>query len=104
LGLDLRNTALAGCRESLQNCAVEEQALGLPVLSGWAIEEIELHFDRCLAVFSSALLNYPFLDTQIGLYVKDESGALRPIGRYRLITRLDGDIIDDYLVIDVEKR
>jgi hypothetical protein len=48
----------------------------------------------------------PYIDTQIALYVADPKGAyykdLKPIGTYRLIVTLDGEIDDDYLVLDDE--
>jgi hypothetical protein len=104
----LRDCAVAACREALLNCAVEERELGLQELGGWSIEEIELHFDKCSVVFSHGVLNHPYIDTQIGLYIKDDGGVvfrnLNPIGTYRLITMLDGEINDDYLVIDREKK
>jgi len=76
-------------------------------LGGWSAEEIEPHFASCSLVIDHEFRTYTFVDTRLTLYVPDSSGVrfrnLRPIGYYRLITRLDGSDDDDYFVIDVPK-
>ncbi len=103
----LQDRAIESCQQSLQNCMLEERELGLQALGGWSLEEIELHFEKCSLVFSHKQIEYPFIDTQIGLYIKDVDGGwsdrLISIGSYRLLTLLDGTIDDDYLVILTEK-
>jgi hypothetical protein len=96
---DLRRRAFDGCRGWMRQSAGD--------VRGWSPDEIELHFHACSLVFEHGLLSYPFLDTRLGLYVRDDSGVylddLRPVGHYRLITRLDGSADDDYFVIDTAK-
>ncbi len=83
----------------MRNCAAEPGGL-----SGWHESEIELHFRRCALVFDH-WVNGPFVETAFGLYARHELGwhcypdGLLDIGSYRLITRLDGTIDDDYFVI-----
>ena len=109
----LRERALALGREVLETTAADERQLDLPQLAGWSPEEIELRFERCALVFRHASIEYPFVDTQIGLFAKVdgaedlgldlEADGLTRIGSYRLITRLDGEVDDDYLEFEVEK-
>ena len=82
--------------------AKEDEALGLKPLHGWDMEFIQLHVDKRSLVFNHGMLSYPYMDTQIGLYVEDPSyhKNLKPIGHYRLITTLDGKIDDDYFVLE----
>ena len=100
---DLRRRAFDGCREWLS----EDAGAGPSGLGGWSAEEIEAHFGYCSLVFDHGLLGYPFVDTRLDLYVQDGSGmyirGLRPVGYYRLITRLDGTPDDDYFVIESSK-
>lgn len=55
-------------------------------------------------VFDHGTLNHPFVETRLKLHVADpEAGGfqgLRPVGRYLFVTRLDGTIEDDSLVLD----
>ena len=100
---DLRARAEAGCRESIRSTLADGDDL-----RGWSVEEIEMHFQRSSLTFDHGILNYPYIDTRLGLYVRDLSGVhflgLRPIGSYRLITLLDGTDDDDYFVLDTDKN
>ncbi|AWM35966.1 hypothetical protein C1280_02365 [Gemmata obscuriglobus] len=64
-------------------------------------------FERCALVFEHGILNYPFVETRLGLYVPDPSAVYfqgrRSIGHYRLITLLDGTTDDDYFILDDPK-
>ncbi len=99
---DLRARAEAGCREWFRYALADGDDL-----RGWSVEEIELHFHKTALTFDHGILDYPFIDTRLGLYVRDLSGVhfrgLRPIGYYRLITLLDGTDDDDYFVLDTDK-
>jgi hypothetical protein len=98
---NLRARAFEGCAEWLR------EGDGPDARGGWAVEEIEPRFARCCLVFDHGILNYPFVETRLELGVRDERGVylrdFRPIGHYRLITRLDGTADDDYFVIEVDK-
>ena len=80
----------------------EDKEIG--IVDQWKLSDIQLIFDKQSLVFKSDVLLYPYVDTQIGLYVAaDSKGWLRdliPIGTYRLITALDGEVVDDYLQMD----
>ncbi len=86
----------------LQNTMQEDEKLGL--IGRWKLSEIQLIFDKQSLVFKNDVLSYPYVDTQIGLYVAADSKVwfrdLIPIGTYRLITALDGEVADDYLQMD----
>jgi hypothetical protein len=90
------------CRTSLENNERDDKEVGHT--ARWKLSDIQLHFDRQSLVFQHSVFSYPFVDTQIGLYVVAESKGwfrdLQPIGRYRLITSLDGQVEDDYLIFD----
>lgn len=100
---DLRARAEAGCRESIRSTLADGDDL-----RGWSVEEIEMHFHNSSLTFDHGILDYPYIDTRLGLYVRDLSGVyflgLRPIGSYRLITLLDGTDDDDYFVLDTDKN
>lgn len=100
---NLRSQAVEGCDKWLR-AGAEEGADGL---GGWAAEEIVPRFASCSLVFEHGILDYPFIETRLELYVQDDSGVcfrdLRPIGYYRLITLLDGTADDDYFVIETSK-
>jgi hypothetical protein len=100
----LIEVALEYCREALKNYVQEEKELGIVPLDGYSIDEIQLHFEKMSLVYKHGILDYPSIDTQIGLYVDAPAGIyfrdIDRIGHYRLITTLDGKVDDDYLVID----
>jgi predicted thioredoxin/glutaredoxin len=109
---NLISKAIESCKISLHNCAAEEAELfqtmntSTDILGRWKINDIQLHFDKQSLVFKHGILSYPYVDIQIGLYVADPKGfyfrALKPIGTYRFIVTLDGEVDDDYLVMDEE--
>jgi hypothetical protein len=77
-------------------------------LAGLSPADVRVEFERSALIFDHGLLNYPFVETGLGLDVTDSTGAyfrdMRPIGQYRLITLLDGTVDDDYFVLDGVKR
>ncbi len=94
--------AIAGGKVFLENSMEEDEKLGLT--GRWQLSDIQLIFDKQSLVFKSDTLDYPYVDTQIGLYIPDDRKVwfrdLMPIGTYRLITALDGEVMDDYLQMD----
>lgn len=96
--------ALESCKKSLDSCFKEDEEMGFKPLKGWRLEEIKMVFEKQSLVFKHGILSYPYIDTQIGLYVDDSTkiywNDLCPIGCYRLITHLEGEVDDDYLVLD----
>ena len=103
----LQKRALESCKKALSNFYLEEVKEGDSSLYGWELEEVILCFDKCSLTIKHEFWEFPFFDTQIGLYVKDDSGVmlrdLDPIGKYHLYTDMDGNDYDDSLVIEVYK-
>lgn len=103
----LKERALEGCKKALINCDEDYRESCMSQLSDWAIDEIILCFDKCMVTLEHELIEYPYFDTQIGLYIKDDSGVmlrdLNDIGKYHLYTTLQGDDFDDCLIINVVK-
>ena len=95
----LVSRAMASCKIFLDNDRNENGFAADPtkLISEFSVEDIELRFDKQSFVFENRLLGYPYFDTQLGLYVQTSSGELQ-IGHYRLITTVDGEASDDYLV------
>ena len=60
--------------------------------NGWLPEKFGVEFRRCSLVFEHAVVQYPFFETELLL---DYDG--NEVGRYRLITSVDGEDLDDYL-------
>lgn len=94
----------ACCKTGLANCIEEDLEIGIEPLRGWKLDEIKIVFEKQALIFKHGTLSYPYIDTQLGLYVhipeSDYWDDLYQIGTYRLITHPDGTIDDDYLVID----
>ena len=90
------------CRTFLENNEREDKEAGHT--TRWKLSDIQLRFDRQSLVFKHGIFSHSFVDTQIGLYAAAESKGwfrdLQPTGRYRLITSLDGQVEDDYLIFD----
>jgi hypothetical protein len=99
----LEELAMRYCRTALINSSEEDQEAGLPPLNGYDSESIQLHVKKHSLVFKNKYLPHPYIDTEIGLYKEDKQGIyldnLEPVGEYRLITRLDGEIEDGDLVL-----
>jgi hypothetical protein len=95
---ELRAQAEAACRECIRT-ASEEGDLG-----GLSPADIQVVFRRCVLAFDHGILSYPFIETAFDLCVADPTGGyfggLRPVGSYRLLTRLDGTVDDDYFVLN----
>lgn len=82
----LAEKANRACRHWLS-----KQDCGLP---GEWIEAIEARFHSHKFCFAHATLPHPFIETRLDLF-----WHRKEIGHYRLISSLDGEPEDDYLVI-----
>ena len=69
------------------------------IIDGWTIAEMRPQFRDHALCFSSALYSYPFVKTTFHLFSPDDIHS----GEYRLLTTLDGEIDDDFLLLDVTK-
>jgi hypothetical protein len=97
----LRDRATTGCWKWIA------QAIADGELRGTSAEEIELRVYRSALVFSSTLVSNPYFETTVGILAKNRPnpmihGGLEQLGRYRLITDLDGSDVDDHF--DLEDR
>ena len=54
---------------------------------------VKMNFRSHSLTFESGMLSFPYISTQLDLYVETEE-----IGWYKLVVRLDGENEDDYLV------
>lgn len=99
---DLRRRAEASCRDWLNSAAADGD------LDGVDPADIQTVFERAALVFDHGVLGYPFVETRFGLYVPDPAAGwfrgLRPVGHYRLITRIDGTVEDDYFVLNKQRH
>jgi len=99
---ELRSRAEASCRECVLSAAAEGD------LAGLILEDVQAIFDWSALVFDHGILSHPFVETRFGMYVADPVGhwfrGLRPIGHYRFITRLDGEVEDDYFILDEPRQ
>ena len=99
-GQNLRDRAIKGFEASFRNAPDDSPNQ----IDGWAVDDIEPHFASCSLVFADQHRHYPFLDTRLQLCVRDRNGpSSYPMGYYRLLTRLDGAFVDDFLVFDFPK-
>lgn len=73
-------------------------------IGGFELNEITLQFDGYQYLINKRY-GGPIIRTRIGLYVKNEVylDDLEPIGYYELETDLDGEIQDDWFIIESEK-
>ena len=92
---ELVNRAIESCKTWLHENRYRDDDTVL--IAEFAVDDIEFKFDKQSLVFKNRLLDYQYIDTQIGLYVNASSGEVQ-VGHYRLITALDGVAVDDYLV------
>lgn len=74
-------------------------------LRGYDIREIKCVFDGFRLHTLDRFLGTRIL-TRIGLYIENKIwvGNLEPIGYYELETNMDGEILDDYFVMEKEKH
>ncbi|MDR3025887.1 hypothetical protein [Chryseobacterium sp.] len=74
------------------------------LIGGFEPDEITLQFDGYQYLINKRYSG-PIIRTKIGLYVKNEIylGDLEPIGYYELETDLDGEVQDDWFIIEREK-
>lgn len=61
----------------------------------YPLASIRMQFASQALFFYNALLPYPYIETRLRLWVGEQE-----VGHYRLLTRLDGQVDGDYLVID----
>ncbi len=102
--------SLKNCLISLHDAAIEEAKLfptfnaSVDMISGWKLSEIKLEFENQSLIFKHGILNYPFIITQIGLYIEEPRSyyfrGAKPIGTYKLIATLDGEVDDTYLIVN----
>ncbi len=72
-------------------------------INGWSVADIQAVFRSHSFYFESALLSYRYVVTCLDLYAAGVE-ADEELGQYRLITTLEGQVVDDYLVIDLSKQ
>ena len=101
---DLKNKAVESCKVYMTNCLKEdEEGIG-----GFALDELKLDFVRFDLIFDHYLYGIPFVKTRIGIYKKEEDDVYvrghESIGYYELDTDMEGESLDDWLVIDAEKN
>jgi hypothetical protein len=82
---DLIEQAREGCARWLQNEGRDIH---------YALSDVRLAFRSHALCFAHARLPYPYVETRLDLLIADQE-----IGYYRLITRLDGSVDDDYFVL-----
>jgi hypothetical protein len=74
-------------------------------IDGWAVADIRMAFRSQSLCFVSGLLSYPYFVTSLDLFASgEETEGFSTIGEYRLITRLDGEVDDDYLILDRSRQ
>lgn len=88
----LLKRAIEGCEACFQN---EEGGL----IAGWSSQELTKEFLAHSITFKH---RWGWVNLYTELRLKDPSG--QEVGSYRLITTLDGEPDDDYLVFDIEKE
>jgi hypothetical protein len=86
----LAERAADGCALFVRN---EEAESGLP--GGLKAAEVEVSFRSHALYFDSSLLGYPYITTRLDLMARGEQ-----VGFFKLITDLDGQVVDDYLVFE----
>ena len=100
----LIQNAYDGCLTFMKNSLEDDRE----VLGGFSIDEIQLECLRQEFIFNDYLRPTPFLRTRIGIYKKEENGGsihdLESIGYYDLDTNMEGESVDDWLIIDGEKE
>ena len=98
---NLVEDAIAGAKVFIHNNESDEADLGhKPVLD---YSQLILELDKQFLVFKNgenSTVPHVYVSTQIGLYVQDKVyfRGLRPVGYYQLITGIDGEVKDDYLI------
>jgi hypothetical protein len=99
---NLADAAVESCRRSLEAARRESEDVGEVFCGGHRVEDLVLTWWRHALVFSHRILREPYIETSVEIALPDPANmyfeARRPIGSYRLITRLvTGDVEDDYL-------
>jgi hypothetical protein len=104
---NLIENTFKSCIVHLHNAATEDAELfgtSIDMISGWKLSDIKLELENQSLIFKHGILTYPFIITQIGLYIEEPESCyfrgLKPIGTYQLIVTLDGEVDDTYLIID----
>lgn len=83
--------AIASCDGWFTNNAGE--------IDGWIPQDLEKQFFSHTLVFQRSDWDLIYIDTHLKLLASDG----REIGHYRLVSTLDGQIDDDYLVLELSK-
>jgi hypothetical protein len=100
----LKKLAFESCYATMKNCLQED----MECLGGFKFEELKVEFVKQQIVLEHILYDAPYVKTSLGIFLKEERedfiGNLEPIGTYELDTSLEGEIIEDWLMIDVEKN
>jgi hypothetical protein len=68
-------------------------------IDGWIPQDLEKQFFSHSLVFQRSDWDLIYIDTRIKLFASNG----REVGHYRLISTLDGEIDDDYLVLELSK-
>ena len=101
---DLINRAITGCEVFMKNSIRDDKG----ALRGFSIDEILLMFDQQVVVFNHYLWGSLVVKTQIGLYKKQKDDDFvrghEPIGYYVLDCKPNGEVIDDWLVVEEGKN
>jgi hypothetical protein len=84
--------AMSGCGACFQNDGGE--------IDGWIPQDLEKQFFSHTLVFKRSDWDLIYIDTRLKLLASNG----REIGHYRLISTLDGEIDDDYLVLELSKN
>jgi len=96
---NLKERAFKRCMEALQNCFADDpQDFG-----GIAIPEIALEFMQQEFIFEHYVHATPFVKIRIDLFRKAASGDPIRMGCYELDINLEGEIIDDWVIVNAEK-
>lgn len=103
---NLVSRALRGTEVALDNWKVCDIEVGIVPLDGSDREKIRARFVKHAFVFEYIERVAPYIETIVELYTEEapSAGRLstfdRPIGSYKLITSIQGDDVDDFLILD----
>jgi hypothetical protein len=102
LKYDLTNRATKNCWKAIHEL-LEENGSDAEMMKAWGVERFEIHLDRNSLVFEHDWYETPWVDTKVGIYVRDDDSCwlrgLIPLGYYSLETTLDGVVRDDWFVL-----
>ncbi len=84
--LGLPERAYAACLRFLSNTQ--------PLPNGWNPDAFEMRFKSLGFLFAHAFIPEPFFETRLLLFYEGDE-----VGTYKLVTSLEGEDLDDYLVL-----